>query len=72
MGTFVGLDGNKLPSYGDGRLDNVLGLMAGQPTAAVQTISDLTSTPEPSTLVLLGVGAIGLLGLRMGRRRRAE
>jgi uncharacterized repeat protein (TIGR03803 family) len=32
---------------------------------------NLNPTPEPSTLVLLGVGAIGLVGYGLRRRRRS-
>ncbi len=33
---------------------------------------EFTSTPEPSTIVLLGIGAIGLLGWAWRRRKRTH
>jgi hypothetical protein len=36
---------------------------------AIQT-SDSSTTPEPSTLVLFGVGFLGILGYFYGRKRR--
>ena len=50
---------------------NDSGLIVGYGTAATGTHAFLlTPIPEPSTLVLLGIGAIGLLGYAWRRRRK--
>jgi len=42
----------------------------GPSAAAVPTASAVAAVPEPSTIALLGVGAVGLLGYRWRRRRK--
>jgi len=63
-GTFTGIDRlggvgvgveNDPGKYGEGYIDNVV----------------LSSVPEPSTLILLGIGAISLLSYAWRRRKRA-
>ncbi|MGA2064178.1 MAG: PEP-CTERM sorting domain-containing protein [Thermoguttaceae bacterium] len=46
-------------------------LTAGGGISSFTVSGETVATPEPSTLALLGVGAIGLLGLAWRRRRRA-
>jgi len=45
------------------------GYVAADPTLTYKYVSD---TPEPATIMLLGIGALGMLGMKHGKRREAE
>jgi hypothetical protein len=48
----------------------IAGLTVATPDTLVITSSSTTTTPEPASVTLLGVGAVGLLGYGWRKRRR--
>jgi autotransporter-associated beta strand protein len=64
----------ELLAYGSetGSFATVNGVPAGYALQYNSTQLDLTATPEPSTLVLLGVAAAGLMACRWRRRAKDE
>jgi hypothetical protein len=71
---WIGFDIATLPWFGDAQI-NDSGLITavsvgGNPHALLLTpATDVPSVPEPSSLVLLGLGALGLIGEGLRRRR---
>ncbi len=67
---FFGPDNRQPGDYNDFTLDDVA--FYNKPLSAEQVASHWAAAPEPSTFVLLGIGAVSLLGYAWWRRKRVS